>query len=622
MTAFPDRAPTSLHLAIVVGAALAFAQICGIAWAETAGKPRVLIPTIPDKSPTDTPAADAAATETPAPPQVDTEAAKSAPAESGGAVQTGIQVGALRAVDPSAVGLLHEGGGGLGTRMWAGTSRLLVERLLPRLVMPAPSPTMQDLARRLLLSAADTPVGATAVEPAATSLLALRIERLAAAGDNDAVTELLRAASVRFDNPAQARIEIDARWLGGDFTGACELAREMLRRDSDSYWLMAETFCRALDQQTEAAVLAADLLREEGIEDEAFFVLVRALADDPDAELESLPAATPLQLAMLRAARRAIPPDATDAADPGVLRAIAGSPNATLDMRLTAAERAEAAGVLSPVTLGQIYASVPFAPEERANALSTAEADPGSRGAALLHQVAQIESVPAARAEALKLAWRLAREGGKFFTSARVNLAVTQMMAPTPEMVWITADLGRALLAAGDVDGARAWYDMARQQAASYDPEARAAVNTLWPLMQLADTAGTLPWDPNRAVAWWESTAELPAEQRIERATLLFTLFDALGYRLPAANWAPLYDGPLRRAAAVPSSALWHGLIRAAEAGRVGETVLFALLALGEAGTDGAEPTTLGAVVAALRSVGLERDARRLAVEAALARGF
>ena len=69
----------------------------------------------------------------------------------------------------------------------------------------------------------------------------------------------------------------------------------------------------------------------------------------------------------------------------------------------------------------------------------------------------------------------------------------------------------------------------------------------------------------------------------------------------------------------MPAAALWRGLGAAAAAGAVGETVLMALLALGEAGPAGAHPTMLGAVVDALRRVGLEAEARSVALEAVLA---
>ena len=63
-------------------------------------------------------------------------------------------------------------------------------------------------------------------------------------------------------------------------------------------------------------------------------------------------------------------------------------------------------------------------------------------------------------------------------------------------------------------------------------------------------------------------------------------------------------------------------LLLVACSGRGGETVLLALLALGEAGPARADPLVLAAVLPALSAVGLEREARALAIEAAIARGL
>ena len=60
----------------------------------------------------------------------------------------------------------------------------------------------------------------------------------------------------------------------------------------------------------------------------------------------------------------------------------------------------------------------------------------------------------------------------------------------------------------------------------------------------------------------------------------------------------------------------------AAAAGRRGETVLLALLVLGGSVLDESGPALLSEVVIGLRKVGLETEARRLAIEAALAAGL
>ena len=63
------------------------------------------------------------------------------------------------------------------------------------------------------------------------------------------------------------------------------------------------------------------------------------------------------------------------------------------------------------------------------------------------------------------------------------------------------------------------------------------------------------------------------------------------------------------------------GLRVAAEDLRLGETVMLALASLGDPGPAHADPTELFRVVGALRLIGLDADARALAVEAAIANG-
>ncbi len=71
---------------------------------------------------------------------------------------------------------------------------------------------------------------------------------------------------------------------------------------------------------------------------------------------------------------------------------------------------------------------------------------------------------------------------------------------------------------------------------------------------------------------------------------------------------------------AAPAPDVMRRLKAASDAGRVGETVLVALIALGEAGPGELHPQPMAEIVSALQQVGLERDARRLAFEALSAR--
>ena len=533
--------------------------------------------------------------------------------------ETEVEIGEIQAPDPEATGLIEEADGGFAFDMWRGSDRALVERLLPRLPAGATSRAMNGLARRLLLSSAAPPEG-----PAGASLLALRIVRLAAMGEGGAMNHLMRAAPPGLDDAMLSQTRVDALLLTADFVSACAQARDMVRRNDAPYWEKVLIFCLALNNQHDAAALGVELLRERGVDDDAAFIaLLGALAGDPYVSLDSMPNPMALHLAMLRAARLSVPDDAIRGAEPAIARAIALTASVPLDLRLRAAERAEALGALPTETLAEFYASVPFTPEELANPWRRIKTDKGAMARALLFQAIAIQVVPAARAEVLRAAWLLGREAGGwdgFATAARVTLDHLLGLRPLPELVWIAGDAVRALLAAGRPDKVSEWLDLAAAQAGA-NADAAAMVAALGPVAGLA-SATAAPWDNTQFAIWWESQGEAPEAVSRARAELLLGLLTALDREAPTEALLLLLDGPPTVWIKTPPSALLRQLDIASGAGRVGETVLLALIALDSSESGAPGPMTVSAVVAALYRVGLADDARALAVEAVLSREF
>ncbi len=526
-----------------------------------------------------------------------------------------IQVDTLRTIDPDTAGVLSEDEGGFGIAMWEGTGRALVDTLLPRLPVNATSSTMRDLMRRLLLSTAQVPQG----ESESGGLVALRVRLLAAMGDLGGVNELLNATPGRAGNERLVRIEADARFLANDNARACALAAGQIREQDSPYWQKAFIFCQALAGEKDKAALGVNLLREMGEEDEVFFDLVEALAGGEAPTIESLPDPSPLHLAIARVAKAQLPADVISSNRPAVLRTIAVSPNAPVELRLEAAERAEAAGALAVDALRQLYTSVSFSDEELANPLSTVEAESGPLSRALLYRTSLVQTVPAAQAEAVARALSLAREGGRYASTVRVFMPVIKRIPPAAELLWFAPEAVRALLLDNDHETAMIWIGLLRASAL-FDNDAKAALTALSPVIRLAGSGEDEDWDPDGLTMWWEGVKEKAGAR--ERAALLYSLFGALGEPVPAASWEALLDGPQRITVAMPSPALWYRLASAADNGRVGETVLLSLLALGEGGPSQADPVILRRVLASLRGSGLEAEARALAVEAAVAAGL
>lgn len=524
-----------------------------------------------------------------------------------------IEVGRLRALSPSAIGLLDESNGGFGLQMWATSDLSLIKRLIPQLPMTATSPLMQSLAKRLLLTTAELPEP----EEEQPSLLALRVERLAAGGHLDDINELLRRTPAVAGEPALLQTRIDAMWLAGETAEACGQARSLVTTSPDPRWQKAAAFCHLLQGDKAQVELYEQLLLEEGHQDPPFFAMLAAGLGRGGKPMASLPEPTPLHVAMLRHLDWPLPKDAIEGAGPLVLRSLVEAPNAPPEVRLEAAERAAASGALPIDRLGQMYAQVSFSEETLASASSLAEQQPGARSNALLYQAARHVNQPIKRARILQLALAQARADGLYATIAGVNAPMLQTIVPVPGLAWFAADGGRAMLVVGDMERALGWLRLA------YDtpsPESESAAAALWPLLLVADDRRRVPLDEARFADWWRLQGEMPEAERAARAGLLLTLLQALGRPMPAELWRPLYTASEHREILTPPPALTEGLRRAVEGLRTGEIVLLALLNLGPKGPAAASPATLSQTVAALMRLGLKRDARALAFEAMLER--
>ena len=526
-----------------------------------------------------------------------------------------IQVDTLYTVDPDSAGTLSQKDGGLGVGMWDGTGRSLVDSLLPRLPVHTASPTMRDLMRRLLLSNAASPRGDSRMG----GLIALRARLLAAMGDLEAVKSLLEVVPQRGGNEGLARVEADARFLANDLARACALAVEQITEHDSPFWQKAFNFCQALDGDHDKAALGAALLRELGEDDPVFFALMDAFTGSRLPILESLPEPAPLHLAMARAAKVALPLDVIASNRPAVLSTIAVSPYIAVDLRLDAAERAHAAKALQVERLRELYTSIPFTPEELANPLSAAETKTGPFVRALLFRSAVAESVPTARAEILLRALELARDGGLYASTVRAFMPVLEHIPPSTEQVWFAPEAVRAFLVSGEHAKVRSWFSLLRTSAL-FAPESADALTAVLPLARLAGSPEANTWNTNHLATWWERNRE--SDRIRDRAEMLFSLFDGLGEPIPDGLWEVLLDGPERTTVAMPRAAIWYRLQTAAAASRIGETVLLCLLALGEGGPTQADPVVMRQVLVGLRGVGLEADARLLAVEAAVAAGL
>lgn len=539
----------------------------------------------------------------------------------------GIEINPLAEIDPESIGILDSRSGGFSRNMWRGSKRAAIERLLPRLPGAMTSATMRSLARRLLLTNAPPPRQRLAGgQTGSTNLLSVRVDRLVALGDVQGLNDLLRVVPQRHDDEEIARARVEGQLLGGDSAGACRnVRREIAERHDMPYWRKTLVFCQILAGEVDQAMLGVGLMREQGLSDDpAFFSLVDAFTGGDVAEVA---VASALHFAMLDAVGRPFPQDLLEGASPGLLVAMARSQGADLTQRAAAGERAVALDVLEPEMLGALYAELAFTPEELGNAVSVAGERPGPTARALLYQAARKEELHSARAEMLRAALSSARDDGLYQMAARVFLPLLSAVPPRPDLVWFAETAGRALYATGHYEQAGEWFTMARQETI-LNPRAAAAVAALWPFSRLADVPA-LAWESDLSA--WRTARQDDSAAEHDRQALLRGAFMALGEQ-DSLSWIELASepaGPAEFAAEpgisaqpLPATALLYALKEASEMRRLGETVLLVLLVLGEEGPAQSHPMALNAALSGLMQAGLEREARALAIEAAIAKGI
>lgn len=528
--------------------------------------------------------------------------------------RTGIEVNPLRGLDPQEFGVLNAATDGFTRDMWAGTSAALVAHLFDQLPGAIASPSIRDLLRRALLTAAMPP------EPEAptVNLAARRVSQLQSMGLLGSASSLLAVAPRRESDAALRLLHVENLLIRNEVVSACAETRRPGNDLAKAAWQQLLIFCHAAEKNFSEASLGAGLLSESADPvDPLFLLLIDSLVSDEVPVVETVDRPTPLLLAMLAHAKVPFPAGSLEAVPPALLAMIAASPETDLDVRLAAAERAVRYGAMTTDRLSKLYAGAPFSGEDLDSALSTAQAARSPRGRALLFQAASGQNVPTARAEVLQRALDFAMEDGLYPLSIRLYRAMLETMTPSVELSWFAADAVRALSALGRADLARPWMNGLRYQSVR-DPAAKQALQSLWAIATLAATPETAGGVIGSLEEWRGAVSAEPPQPAHSRIKAAMALLEFRGHAIEAAQWRTALATFESGTAQLPDYAYRLALDRASAAGRLGETIL--LVAVIAGGTETLDLGVLQGVVTALRAVGLEKPAQALILEAAVGR--
>jgi hypothetical protein len=586
-----DARRTALAAVLVLWPLFAWPQS---AWAQDEPPIDDSAPPAATEAPRQLPGARVEQTQLPPPPS---DSGSSAPGSSG------VVVAPLGAPEGAPAGLLDSQNGGLGTDIWTGSSREEIDALLARLPVASPVYSERELARRLLLTIADAPVGA-----APHAFLTVRLQALLNAGF---VLEasILAAYSYVADDPEYARVAADAILFAGHANAVCGKATDMRLQAGDRFWMELRAYCYAVAGDGAALDLTRSVMAAQNADDKAFDILLADVMTHRTLDPGPIPNPTSLHFFLGRQAGLPVTVGFAKQLGMPALVVAMDEPRNSPEDRASAAELVLRAGALPMAHLIAAANAQVFTPAQLATPKPAAASLPFFLGQALLRQAAAQADANNAKASLVTAALSRGVKADLLEVSAGLQADIAAGIEPQASMPTEADLMSRALMLDGRPEGAARWS--AGFDAHADADKARAAALAI-ELNLVAPTASRAA-DAQAALTW---LAHATTPEDAAFATLASGLYDALGEPLPPEARSVLaMTWPGRR----PSDETTAHLAAAVQqADRKGEALLLILDAIGAGGPGDLAPDVTVGFVRTLVQEGVPDAARLLAIDALL----
>ena len=529
------------------------------------------------------------------------------------------------------VGYLSDIDGGLGLGMWEGTDSTFAKTILELLPVNAPSPAMRNLAKRLLLSDAYQPNkeeknGLQAISPSGkpivsmdqdATFLPLRFSKLASLGAKKELIELSNLVPTEDMLGDLAKEAIYARLLSGETEKVCREVIELAKRTNESYWRKTLIVCQLILGNRDDALLSLELLLAELDSEDKFSKLIYTLADETNQiEFDKNSIYFKILIAVL-------PGEQLNKhrlnLDPSGLSVVAKNINLSWKIRMLAAEKAVLAGSLPSLYLSELATQFKFEDDIFYRAASESKSMEGFMARSLLLQAAALNTSVIERARFLRLLLDNADSDEIFQVYASVIMPILLTIKPRPDLIWFASSATRAAIAGGNYMLASNWLTVLGKTL-DLDYEASGSLLRLLPLIAIAGQTLPVPFSKQQATDVWSGLSDsFSREDKEKRASRLLVLLSAMGIESREGAWKNIISSSnIFEKENIPATAIRYQLRDAARNNRIAEVVSLSLIMLGAEGPSKSGLVALNAVIRSLREIGLESDAREIAIEAAI----
>lgn len=503
--------------------------------------------------------------------------------------------------------VMSNDGSGLPFDPWTGIDLATAGQMMARLELPPLSPAMMGVWRHLMTEASSGPAGTGTAQ-----FTALRAEALYRSGQLKALGELFSTAGSASSDPlitalsARYDIAVGRRDRGCSGVRDAAARKQDLPRQLGAEMLVLAGYCAAAAGNTSAASLAAELAREEGLDDAGLISALNAVASGGKPRIQRSGRITPAQYRLLQLANAVDLNDIVERADAALLSALVLDPATDERLRVAAAEAAARLNVITPDALADVYRAQRLSPEDLARPLAS-NVDPLFRRAVLL-QAAEAERHPVRQAQIIRAFVDDARQAGVYFHALMVVAPLAEAVPKSAELAWFGETAIEAALLSGNHASARAWWTALTA--------GRRDGDRLEHWLALSDIANVdLRVPRGLHLAAVEALAlrggfSAPVLHR------LATVLDALDYQVPMQLWHAASNTPQPNDGYLPETGVLTELKEASSRKQFARTVLLVMQTLGPKGAEGAHIIALGDAIRALKRVGLEAAARRVGLEA------
>jgi hypothetical protein len=529
-----------------------------------------------------------------------------------------IQVQELNLLELDSVGLYDEAPRSFSSSMWEDTSRGFVDSLTQKTKVFKNSKTANTILKRMLLTSVELPKEKSKHESG--WLFSQRIKMLFDMGEHENVLKLFDAASIENLSPELQKIKIDSLLLSKKYEKACEYASKSLEQKSDSLYLnQVFNFCLYQKGEKDKAFLGVSLLKEEGLEDEDYIDIFNVFSGEKEKFEKPFEDLTALSFSLLSQEKgKKYDVKLSKKTPLWLLKSLAVSKNAPIELKIMAGEMAQKAGVISQSALRSIYREFSPTKEMNKKPLSWAKENYGQKARALLFLQAEKIKEPLKKIEVISKALDMAEkdQGDLYLTQARAFSSLILDIKPADENVWFAYHAIKSLLISGYKDKALLWFDLAKRYEKSND-EALRAVCTSAPLFNIAKGQSivvlTNPWfEKTKANMKKFGKSDVQIGNHIEKT---LGIYQSFGTKMRYSDLLNTLDSNFVESCVAPKSSVVNFMHQAREDEKIGEILSLILISLGSDFPNNTCQTTLNSAVETLLEIGMRKEASALAME-------